>query len=141
MNLPDPRILKFIKEHHVLTIATCAENKPWCANCYYVYLENEVGFVITSEFESRHIQEALANTNVSGSIVLESEIISKIQGIQFEGKLKILDSLLSQKAKASYLKRYPMASITHNSLWFLEVNFIKYTDNRIIPDNKLLWKR
>jgi uncharacterized protein YhbP (UPF0306 family) len=106
-----------------------------------VYLENEVGFVITSDFESRHIQEALANTYVSGAVVLESDIVGKIQGIQFEGKLRILDTILTNKAKAVYLKRFPMASLMQTALWFLEVNHIKYTDNRLLPGNKLIWKR
>lgn len=141
MNLPDPRIIKFLKEHHVLTLATCVENKPWCSNCYYVFLENEAGFVIASDFETRHIQEALANTYVSGAVVLESDIVGKIQGVQFEGKLRILDSILSNKAKAAYLKRFPMAPLMQTALWFLEVYHIKFTDNRLLPGNKLSWKR
>lgn len=141
MNLPDPRIVKFLKEHHVLTLATCAEGRPWCANCFYVFLDNEVGFVFTSELETRHIQEALANTNVSGAIVLESDIAGKIQGIQFEGKLKIPDQHLGSKAKIAYLRRFPMTSFQQTTLWYLEVSYIKFTDNRLLPGNKLYWKR
>jgi uncharacterized protein YhbP (UPF0306 family) len=141
MNLPDQRIVRFLKEHHVLTLATCAEGRPWCANCFYVFMENEAGFVITSDMETRHIQEALANTHVSGAIVLESDIAGKIQGIQFEGKLKIPDQLLTKKAKISYLKRFPMTSFMQTTLWYLEVSYFKFTDNRLLPGNKLCWKR
>lgn len=141
MNLPDPRIVKFLKEHHVLTLATCADNRPWCCNCYYAYLEHEVGFVFISEIESRHIQEALANTYVSGTVVLESDIAGKLQGVQFEGKLRILDLQLTNKAKMLYVKKYPMTSLLQTSLWFLEVSYMKFTDNRLIPGNKLFWKR
>ena len=35
----DERILNLINEHHVLTLATAAGNKPYCCNCYYVYDE------------------------------------------------------------------------------------------------------
>lgn len=141
MNLPDPRITKFLKEHHVLTLATCADGRPWCANCYYVFIENETGFVFTSELETRHIQEALANTHVSGAVVLESEIVGKIQGIQFEGKLRIPDQILGNKAKIAYLRRFPMTSFLQTTLWYLEVSYFKFTDNRLLPGNKLYWKR
>lgn len=140
MNPPDPRIIKFLKEHHVLTLATCVDNKPWCANCYYVFLENEPGFVITSEIESRHIQEALANTNVSGSVLLESDIAGKMQGVQFEGRLKIPDQLLLTKAKVTYIRRFPMISFSQSTLWYLEVTYIKFTDNRLVPVNKIYWR-
>jgi len=141
MILPDPRIIKFLKDHHVLTMATAFENKPWCAICFYVFMENEVGFVFTSDFDSRHIQEALANTYVSGSVVLESDIAGKTQGAQFEGKLKILDQAMTNKAKISYLKKFPMSALMQTTLWYLEMSFLKFTDNRLGPGNKLIWKR
>lgn len=141
MDLPDLRIVKFLKEHHVLTLATCVGNKPWCSNCFYIFLENEVGFVFTSGFDTRHIQEALANTHVSGSVVLESSILGKIQGVQFEGKLRILDTTLSNKAKIAYLKRFPMTAMMNSHLWFLEVTYLKLTDNRIGFDRRLDWKK
>ncbi len=37
MNKPDKKITEFILKHHVLTLATSADNSPWCANCFYVY--------------------------------------------------------------------------------------------------------
>lgn len=141
MNHPDLRIIKFLKEHHVLTLATSSENRPWCSHCYYVFLENEAGFVITSDFDTRHIQEALANTNVAGSVVLESDITGKTQGLQFEGKLRILDLALTNTAKVAYLKKFPMTALLNSTLWFLEATYFKYTDNRLGPGNKLIWKR
>lgn len=141
MNMPDLRIIRFLKEHHVLSIATCVDNRPWCASCFYVFMENEVGFVFTSDIESRHIQEALTNVNVAGTVVLESEIAGKMQGVQFEGRLKILDQALTQKAKMVYVKKYPMTSLMQTSLWFLEISSFKFTDNRLFPGNKVFWKR
>lgn len=141
MNLPDARIIRFLKEHHVLTLATSVGNKPWCANCFYVFLENEVGFVFTSDIDSRHIQESLSNTNVAGAVVLESDIAGKIQGVQFEGKLRVPDQSLGNKARMVYLKKYPMAPLMQTSLWFLEISYLKFTDNRLLPVKNLFWKR
>ncbi|NJK97480.1 MAG: hypothetical protein HC905_23540 [Bacteroidales bacterium] len=98
-------------------------------------------FVLTSDFETRHIQEALINTYVSGSVVMESDIPTKVQGLQFEGKLRILEQALANKAKQAYLKRFPMSALQNTTLWFLEVSYLKYTDNRLGHGNKLVWKR
>lgn len=141
MNLPDQRILKFLKEHHVLTLATCADNRPWCASCYYVFMDVEQGFVITSEMDSRHIHEALANTYVSGTVVVESDLPGKTLGVQFEGKLRILDYSLANKAKTLYLKKFPLTSLLQNTFWYIEILSIKYTDNRLQPRNVLFWKK
>ena len=40
-DLPDSRIVRFIKKHHVLTLATSFNEETWCASCFYSYLEDE----------------------------------------------------------------------------------------------------
>ena len=54
----DQRILDFIGEHHVLTVACVPHDgvAPWCANAFYVYDPQEEGFIITSEEKTLHAQ-------------------------------------------------------------------------------------
>ena len=40
MTHPEQRIIDFIGEHHILTMAIARDNVPWCATCYYAYLVN-----------------------------------------------------------------------------------------------------
>lgn len=140
MQNPEKRIVEFIKEHHVLTLATCTENSPWCANCFYIYLEEENCFVFTSDNETKHVQDVLANANVAGSVVLETNTVGKIQGIQFNGIMKKPEKLLASKAKKTYLKRFPFAVLMKTSLWVVQLNHIKMTDNRLGFGKKLIWK-
>ena len=44
-DLPDSRIVRFIKKHHVLTLATSFNEETWCASCFYSYLEDENCFL------------------------------------------------------------------------------------------------
>ena len=53
----DPRILRFIREHHILNLATVRDNIPWCCTCYYAYLPALNGFVITSDPATRHVSD------------------------------------------------------------------------------------
>lgn len=141
MNLPEKRVIDFIKEHHVLTLATSVENIPWCANCFYTYLEDENCFVFTSDDETRHAIHALSNSKVAGSVVLETSTVGKIQGIQFCGTMERPSEELQKKAKKAYLKEFPFALLMKTSLWALKLNYIKMTDNRLGFGKKLIWEK
>jgi uncharacterized protein YhbP (UPF0306 family) len=141
MEKPDHKIIEFIRKHHVLTLATVNDNIPWCSNCFYCYLEDENMLVFTSDNETRHINEAINNENVAGSIVLETEIVGKIQGIQFEGKLFRPEAELGSKSKTAYIKRFPYAILDHSPVWVLEMYNIKFTNNLLGFGKKLIWKK
>lgn len=141
MSLPEKRIIDFIHEHHVLTLATVVNNDPWCANCFYAYMEDENCFVFTSDDDTRHAKEALQNKKVAGSIVLETKVVGKIQGIQFQGSMERPDDQLHKKAKKVYLKKFPYAALMKTSLWVLHLENIKMTDNRLGFGKKLIWQK
>ncbi|MDF1546833.1 MAG: pyridoxamine 5'-phosphate oxidase family protein [Bacteroidales bacterium] len=141
MNKPEKRIVEFIKEHHVLTLATSKNNEPYCANCFYAYLDDENAFVFTSDTNTKHMQDVLEQPLVAGSVVLETKTVGKIQGIQFTGLLSEPNDILHKKAKKVYLKRFPYAALMKTTLWILELNFIKMTDNRLGFGKKLIWKK
>jgi uncharacterized protein YhbP (UPF0306 family) len=135
----DSSVVKFIRKHHVLTIATTVENEPWCANCFYVYLEKENALVFTTGSDTRHGQEFVKNPLVAGSIVLETMIISKIRGIQFQGMVSEPDGELLSKARWAYLKKFPPAILMDTHLWIVKLTHIKMTDNRLGFGKKLIW--
>ena len=136
----DSRIVRFFRRHHVLTIATTVSNEPWCANCFYAYLEEENSLVFTTDPDTRHGKEFLLNTLVAGSVVLETMVIGKIRGIQFQGTVSEPEGELIQKAKWAYLKKFPPAALMDTHLWVVKLTMIKMTDNRLGFGKKLIWK-
>ncbi|MBU0489852.1 MAG: pyridoxamine 5'-phosphate oxidase family protein [Bacteroidetes bacterium] len=137
----DKRILEFIREHHVLTLATSDEGRPWCSSMFYVFIEEEQLFVFTSEDKTRHIAEARKNYRVAGSIALETKIVGRIRGIQFCGEIFQPDGELLAVAKKMYLKRFPIAHLSTLHLWVVSPDLIKMTDNRLGFGKKLYWER
>jgi uncharacterized protein YhbP (UPF0306 family) len=137
----DERIIRFFRKHHVLTIATSVNDEPWCANCFYVYLENENALVFTTDHETRHGKEFLKSKVVAGSVVLETPIIGKIRGIQFQGIVSEPQGELSDTVKKAYLKRFPVAMLMETHLWIVELTHIKMTDNRLRFGKKIVWER
>jgi len=136
----DGRIVKFFREHHVLTVATTVAGEPWCANCFYVYIEEENVLVFTSDAETRHGKEFLINSFIAGSVVLETKIIGMIRGIQFQGTICEPEGELLEKARSAYLRRFPVAMLMKTSLWAVRLSYIKMTDNRLGFGKKLIWK-
>jgi uncharacterized protein YhbP (UPF0306 family) len=135
----EKRITDFLQKHHVLTLATCNGLQPWCANCFYTFVEDRAWLVFTSDESTRHISEAVNNALVAGSVVLETNIVGKIQGIQFSGTVReAADDELST-ARSAYLKRFPFAVVMNTKLWILEIHHLKMTDNRLGFGKKLRW--
>ena len=135
----DGRIIKFFRKHHVLTIATSVDNVPWSANCFYVYLEEENALVFTTDGDTRHGKEFIKNPNVAGSVVLETMVIGRIRGIQFQGIISEPEGELLSKANWAYLKKFPPAALMDTHLWIVMLTLIKMTDNRLGFGKKLMW--
>ena len=135
----DSRVIRFFRKHHVLTIATTVENEPWCANCFYVYLEEEDALVFTTDIDTRHGEEFIKNPRVAGSVVLETMVIGKIRGIQFQGIVSEPEGEMLSKVKWAYLKKFPPAVLMDTHLWLVRLTFIKMTDNRFGFGKKIVW--
>jgi hypothetical protein len=135
----DSKIVRFFRKHHVLTIATTVGDEPWCANCFYVYFEEENALVFTTDSNTRHGKEFIKNPMVAGSVVLETIVIGKIRGIQFQGIVSEPEEALLSKARWAYLKRFPPAALMDTHLWVVKLTFIKMTDNRLGFGKKLIW--
>lgn len=141
MSFPEKRITEFISKHHVLTLATSDGNIPWACHCFYAYMKNENWLVFTSDYQTRHIKEVEKNPNVSGGIVLETSVVSRVQGVQFSGLMRLPSEGEKGKVTRAYLARFPFAVLMTTNLWIVEIHFLKMTDNRLGFGKKLFWER
>ncbi|MFA5325339.1 MAG: hypothetical protein WCR82_02645 [Bacteroidales bacterium] len=137
----DRRVIEFIEEHHVMTVAAAYEDDLWCANAFYAFFEKESSFIITSEKETRHALLFKKNSCVTGSIMLETEHVGLIRGLQFRATVQECDNSFFDKYKLIYLKRFPYAILKGGEVWLLKLDEIKYTDNRLGFGKKILWKK
>lgn len=134
----DKKIERFITSHHVLTLATSTtDGHPYCCNIFYAYNKQEGAFIFTSDDHTHHAQMMSNNPRVAASIVLETRIVGKVQGLQITGEVKrAVDG-----DKALYIKRFPYAAVADLQLWRLEADFMKLTDNTLGFGKKLIWQK
>ena len=131
------KIEEFLKEHHLLTLATSSDNLPQVANLFFTYDKKEVVFLVASDFKTEHIKNVLKNPNVAGSVALETSNVGKIQGIQFKAIMSEGDS----KDKEYYLRVFPFSRVMNPIIWKISLQEIKFTDNHLGFGKKLLWKK
>ena len=129
----EPAISTFLNKHHLLSIATCKENIPYCASCFYAFIKESATFVIATDAKTRHGSEALLNAHVAGTVALETKIVGKIQGVQFTGVFE----KASESERKAYLKRFPYALAMNPVLWSIKITYLKFTDNTLGFGKKL----
>lgn len=103
----DPRIVRFIGRHHVLTLATVAGEQPYCSHAFYAYDPERNLLVFAADKTTRHAEEMQANRQVALGIALESKAVGKLQGLQLCGTVREAD----EEARKTYIRRFPFAAL------------------------------
>jgi uncharacterized protein YhbP (UPF0306 family) len=138
--MPQP-FIDFIREHHVMTLATCFNDEPYCCSLFYVYVEEAGCFVFSSESNTKHIRDVAHNMYVSANIALETETVGKIQGLQLQGLVYHPQEDMVKAAQRAYMRRFPYAALLNTTFWILEPTWAKFTDNRFGFGKKMTWKK
>ncbi len=131
------RIKDFLRSNHILTFATSADNCPYVATCFYVFDEEALALVFASDKDTQHIRQALANPHVAAAIHLCTDKVGLIRGAQCKGRFLAA----TERQKRCYLGKYPIAKAMDPSIWVIELDWIKMTDNRLGFGKKLTWTR
>ena len=97
--------------------------------------------VFTTDMDTRHGQEFVKNPVVAGAVALETRVIGKIRGVQFQGLVSEPEGDLVERANTAYLKRFPVALLMETHLWVVRPTILKMTDNRLGFGKKLIWRQ
>ncbi len=130
------KIISFLEKHHTLSLATCRDGELSSCTLFYAYDKQDNSFIVASDTKTEHIQNILLNPKVSGTVHLETDLVGKIQGVQFKGEM-----VLCKDEKRTYLKRFPYALAMNPTLWSIKVEYFKMTDNNLGFGKKLIWER
>ena len=125
----DKEIVDFINECKVATVCGALEDKPYCFNCYYSFMEQDGLLVYKSSFGTKHEKMLELNANVAGTIIPEQIDLATLRGIQFEGLLMKESIDITMKASSSYYLRFPFAMAVPGKIYIIELKKIKFTDN------------
>lgn len=130
------KIDAFLAKHHVLSLATTDGLELSTCNLFYAFDLEKISFVIASSDETTHIKNISKNPNVAGTVVLETKIVGKIEGVQFRGDFLPLED---EALKKLYFKNFPYALAMNPKLWQIKINYFKLTDNTLGFGKKIIW--
>ncbi len=129
------QILSYMESHNTMTLSTCQEDIPWAATVFYASAGLRLYFF--SAPDSRHCENLSANPRVAVTIQEDYRDWRKIKGIQLEGKVVLVDSVVEKgKAMAIYARKYPevIKVFTEPGSGVLYKAFLKVKFYCVIPE-------
>jgi len=100
------QIQAYMESHNTMTLGTCDADLPWTATVFYASDGWDIYFF--SDPATRHCKNLKRNSRVAVTIQEDYRDWRKIKGIQLEGEVVQVDSILEKaKATAVYARKYP----------------------------------
>jgi uncharacterized protein YhbP (UPF0306 family) len=101
--------LRLVAGQNTLTLATADGGTAWAAPVYYVFVKST--FYFLSGPDSRHITEALKNSQASAAVHAAASTWKEIKGLQMTGQISAVNpGLEAVKVLRAYLKKYPFTT-------------------------------
>ena len=135
------KIWPFVSKQTVLNFATSAKDIPWCASCFYAFDEENKYLIFKTDNQSRHMQEALKQGFVAGTVLPDKLKTGIVKGIQFQGKMIVEDKKSLKQAKKVYYRKFPYAKVMAGDIAVIKLTLVKLTDNKLGFGKRLIWER
>ncbi len=135
-------IIEFIDGQKCLSLCCLKPNGLlYCFSCYFAFNSEEMMLYFKSSSDTNHIEYLKLNQQVAGTILPDKLKNLVVQGIQFEGKLILNDSIKLHHSSKFYHKKYPFALVIHGKVWTIQIESIKMTDSTKGFGTKLHWTK
>lgn len=100
------RVLAFLGEHHVMTLATVGADGPWAAAVFYAHEDLRLYFL--SSPTSRHAQNLSNNARAAATIQRDYDDWPGIRGLQLAGTVREVAREDEARVRALYQERFPL---------------------------------
>ena len=134
----DERIVKFLKKMHLASICVVDdEGQPYSFSAFYAFDEVNFSLLLASSDDSSHIKFLKNSKLVAGTVALDTKIVGKIEGVQFQGQMKEA----KENEKEIYFKRFFYAKAMDPKIWCINLEKLKFTSNTLGFGKKIKWER
>lgn len=98
-------ILQLLETQYSMTLATCQNNQPWAATVFYVS-DADFNLYFVSDAKTRHGSHLADQAWAAAAIQPNCQHWSDIQGLQLEGRVKLLNKANTVRALTRYLSKF-----------------------------------
>jgi len=125
------RVLRYLQDHNVATLATCDSGNPWSAALYYASDEYILYFL--SSPTSRHCRDLDQNPHVAVTIQEDYSDWLEIKGIQIEGIASEISGIEEEKARRLYGQKFPVVGMLSRAPSAVVKALAKVSWYKIVP--------
>ncbi|WP_107697441.1 pyridoxamine 5'-phosphate oxidase family protein [Campylobacter concisus] len=134
----DERIVKFLKKMHLASICAIDDDgQPYAFSAFYAFDELNFSLLLASSDESSHVKFLKNSKLVAGTVALDTKIVGKIKGVQFQGVMREA----SASEREIYFKRFFYAKAMDPKIWCINLEKLKFTSNVLGFGKKIKWER
>ena len=134
----DERIVKFLKKMHLASVCAIDDDgRPYAFSAFYAFDEVNFCLLLASCDESSHIKFLKNSKLVAGTVALDTKIVGKIEGVQFQGAMR----KASEDEQKKYFRRYFYAKAIDPKIWSISLEKVKFTSNTLGFGKKIKWER
>jgi uncharacterized protein YhbP (UPF0306 family) len=106
---PSGRALRYLQQHHVVSLATFGSDGPWAAAVFYV--SDGLTLYFLSSPTSRHCQNIAQDPHVAATIQEDYADWAEIKGVQLEGMAINISGEDEARARRLYGEKYPLVGM------------------------------
>jgi hypothetical protein len=100
------RVMAYLREHHVMTLATHGSAGVWAAAVFYV--NDGFNLLFLSSPTSRHCRNLAESARVSATIQQDYADWPEIKGVQLEGTASEIGGEREKQARHIYGEKFPV---------------------------------
>ena len=134
----DERIVKFLKKMHLASVCVIDdEGQPYAFSAFYAFDEVNFSFLLASSGDSSHIKFLKNSKLVAGTVALDTKIVGKIEGIQFQGVMREA----KENEVEIYFERFFYAKAMDPKILSISLEKLKFTSNVLGFGKKIKWEK
>ena len=134
----DERIVKFLKKMHLASLCVIDEDgQPYAFSAFCAFDEISFSLLLASSHESSHIKFLKNSKLVAGTIALDTKIVGKIEGVQFQGVMQEADN----NERELYFNKFFYARAMTPEIWCVCLEKVKFTSNTLGFGKKIHWQK
>lgn len=132
----DKKIATFLSAQTVASVCLLDDNNlPYCFSCFYAFDADEQLLYFKTNLNTMHGTIMQPGSRVAGTIQQDKLNRLAIQGIQFTG------AVMPSEISSHYYKRFPFAVAMPGSIWCIQLEWVKFTDNTLAFGKKMIWQK
>ncbi|WP_462102705.1 hypothetical protein [Campylobacter concisus] len=134
----DERIVKFLKKMHLTSVCVVDDDgQPYAFSAFYAFDEISFSLLLASSHESSHIKFLKNSKLVAGTVALDTKIVGKIEGVQFQGVVQ----KAGNNDKELYFNKFFYAKAMDPEIWCVRLEKVKFTSNTLGFGKKIFWQK